>query len=266
MKKIHKTLLASAILALAFTSCTKTGPTGPAGATGATGSTGPNLSGTLEGYVDLFDQYGDLMTPATGVHITIPTLTSVHDSTTSSGMFQIPNLTTGTYELDFNKTGYGTTKVNSLNFTGGGTQYVQAHVQLTQVPSFTLTSIAVGTSTVATNPAITVTVTPGSSDTKARKAIVFFSNASTVSYTPGNYSGFQVVNIPATSTVVTTNIGASATLYPAGATSGSTLYLIAYPISYNSGASTYADIATGKTVFNNLLTTSPVATQTVVVP
>ena len=262
MKKITKTILSATIIVVALTSCTKTGAKGPAGSNGATG---PSLSGTLDGYVDLFDQYGDLMSPANGVQITIPGKTGT-DTTINSGIFQIPNLTTGTYEVDLAKTGYGSIKVNSLNFVGGGTQYVAAHIQLTQPPNFTLSGFTVGTSTVALNPGVTFTVTPSSSNTKGRKVIIFFGNASTVSNVPGNYLGYQIVNIPATATAIITTIGASATLYGAGAVTGSTIYLVAYPISDNSSASTYADIATGKTVFNNLLTTSSVATQTIVVP
>lgn len=259
--KISKIIATAFIAVVALTGCKKDGATGPAG---AAGPAGPSLSGTLEGYVDLYDEYGDLISNATGVYITIPGKTGT-DSTNSAGIFT-KNLSTGTYELDFAKSGYGSMKIPSLNFVGGGTQYINAHVQLTQLPTFTLSGFSVGTSTVATNPAVTVTITPGSANAKGRRVIVFFGSTASVSNTPGNYLGYQVINLPATSTSVTSNIGASTTLYGAGATSGNTIYLIAYPIADNSNASTYSDVATGKTVFNNVLTTSPVATQSVVVP
>jgi hypothetical protein len=263
MKKITLTILAAAAFAALSSSCKK-GDTGPSGATGATGPAGPTLSGTLEGYVDLFDQYGDLVSNAVGVSVTIPGKTGA-DSTNSGGMFT-KSLTTGTYELDFAKSGYGSTKVVSLNFVGGGTQYIQNHVQLTQIPTFSLSGLtaAVGTSTV--NPAVTVTITPGSTDTKVRKAICFFGNSASVSYMPGSYLNYQVINIPANVSSATANILASQTLYESGATSGSTLYLVAYPIAFNSSASAYADPVTGKTIFNNILTTSATPTQTVTVP
>ncbi len=245
--KIQKTILAAAVLVATFTSCTKTGTQGPAG---ANGSSGPSLTGTLEAYVDLFDQYGDLVSPASGVYVTCPTKTGT-DSTAASGMFT-KSLTTGTYELDFAKTGYAAMKVPSINFVGGGTQYVTAHIQMTQVPSYTVSAIAaaIGTSTV--NPAVSVTVTPSATDSKPRKIICFFGSSNTVSNTPGNYLGYQVVTVAASATSASVNLATTGTLYPLGAESGSTIYVIAYPIAYNTSASTYADMASGKTVFNNI--------------
>src|SRR5207237_8654310 len=117
----------------------------------------------------------------------------------SSGMFTKNNLRTGTYELDFAKTGYGSTKVNSLNFVGGGTQYIQAHIQMTQAASFSLTIVTSATATVQGASAVSLTVTPTGTDTKARKVICFFSTSSTVSSVPGNYMGSSAITIPANS-------------------------------------------------------------------
>ncbi len=258
-KKIYTTILASAILALAFTSCTKTGATGPAG---ATGGTGPNLSGTLQGYVDLFDEYGDLQTSANGVYVTIPGKTGT-DSTSTSGIFT-KSLSTGTYELDLAKIGYGAMKVPSLNFVGGGTQYINAHIQLTKAPTYALISIASGTVVAQGLTAVSVTVTPSSTDTKNRKVILFIGTSASVSYMPGNYTGTATINIPANSV---TGVGSISTalIYGAGIPTGSTVYIAAYPISVNAGASTYGDIITGKTIYNNINTASS-ATTTAVAP
>jgi hypothetical protein len=252
MKKIS--FLALTACAAIFASCSKTGPAGPAG---ASGPAGPNLTGTLEGYVELYDQYGVLVSPASGVSVTIPGRTTT-DTTTATGMFTISNLTTGTYELDFAKAGYGSTRAVSLNFVGGGTQYIQNHTAMAQPPSFTISNITLTT----LGSQITCSVTASSTDTKARKAILFVSNTPGVSSSPANYLGFTTVNIAANSANGAGTISAG-TLNGAGIVSGNTLYVAAYPISANTSASVYADIATGRQVFNNISGTAITATVTV---
>lgn len=253
--KTKLTLLALAVCTSLFVSCTKTGATGPAG---STGPAGPSLSGTLEGYVDLYDQYGTLVTPANSVSVTIPGRSQT-DTSTSAGMFTVNNMSTGTYEVDFAKTGYGAAKIVSLNFVGGGTQYIQNHVGLAQPPSFTLSGITLN----SIGGVITASVTASSTDTKARKVIVFLSNASTVSSAPANYLGTVTLNIAANSANGGGTIPANA-LNGAGIVSGNTLYVAAFPISGNVNASTYADIATGRTVYNNISGTA--VTANVLVP
>jgi hypothetical protein len=256
---MKKTILAAAIIAIALTGCKK-----PAdGATGPAGATGPNLSGTLEGYVDLFDAYGDLTANAASVYVTCPTKSGT-DSTASNGMFT-KSLSTGTYEIDFAKTGYGAIKIPSLNFVGGGTQYINGHIQMTQAPTYSLSTIATGTATSAGLTAISVTVTPSGVDTKNRKVICFLGTSGSVSYLPGNYTGTAIINIPANATTGVGSISV-ATANAAGVASGNvnTIYIAAYPIAVNNAASTYGDPATGKTIYNNINTASSVTTSTLV--
>jgi hypothetical protein len=252
MKKII--LLAFAAFSALFVSCSKTGPTGPAG---ASGPAGPNLTGNLEGYVELYDQYGVLVSPANGVSVTVPGRSST-DTTSATGMYTIHNLSTGTYELDFAKTGYGNAKVVSLNFVGGGTQYIQNHTAMAQPPSFTLSNVTL----TVVGSQVTCSVTAASTDTKARKAILFLSNAPGVSSDPATYLGYTTVNIAANSANGAGTIS-NGTLNGAGIVSGNTLYVAAYPISGNTSASVYADIATGRQVFNNISGTALTATVTV---
>src|ERR1017187_6563834 len=173
MKKVCIKVSAVVILAMLLaTSCTKTGATGPAGAAGGTGSTGPALTGTVVGYVDLFDQYGELL-PASAageVYLTSPNLAANWKDSTyvSSGGANTysTTLTTGTYQFNVTtKTGgFGNLLINSMNFVGGGTQYNTAHIQLAQVPTFSVTGLSVGTSTSEINPAVTTTVTIAGGD------------------------------------------------------------------------------------------------------
>jgi hypothetical protein len=274
MKKTFIKISALSIsMMILATSCTKTGATGPTGATGATGATGPYLTGTLVGYVDLFDQYGELLPASTAgeVYLTSPSISGWKDSTyvnTSGANTYSATLTTGTYQFNVTtKTGgFGNLVINSMNFTGGGTQYNTTHLQLAQVPTFSVTGLSVSTNTSATNPAVTTTVTVVGGDiAKSRKAIIFFGSASTVSSNPATYLGYAFATVAPNSYTATTNILCTSTLFPAGADSSMTIYLNAYPISYINGASAYTDVNTGKVIFNNVGVTT-VSSASVVVP
>jgi hypothetical protein len=260
MKKSQITILSVAAVVVLFTGCSKP-KDGATGAGGATGAQGPLLSGNVKGYVDLFDAYGDLAANASNVYVTVPGI-SVVDSTSTNGMFT-KNLTTGTYELDYTKSGYGTAKIISLNFVGGGTQYITNHIQMTQPPVYSLSAINSSTATVAGQIAVTLTVTPSIADTKARKVICFIGTNSSVSYLPTNYTGFVIVNIPANAT---SGVGSISTTiaYESGIPSGSSAYIAAYPIAVNNTASIYSDISTGKTIYNNINFSSSVTTNVIV--
>lgn len=259
MKKISIYFALMIASALFFSACSKTGATGPAG---STGPAGPSLSGTLEGYVDLFDEYGDLQGGTGGVYVTVPGKTDT-SFTASTGMFT-KNLTTGTYELDFGKSGYGSLKAASVNFVGGGTQYINNHFEMTKPATWIISGLSVGSATVAGAPVASASVTVGSTDTRARKAICFYSKTAGVSNTPGTYLGSFIINIPANALNGVANLS-TANANAAGVQSGDAIYLIAYPIAVNNSASTYADISTGKTVYNNINAASSV-TATAVFP
>ena len=110
-----KSLLISAlaIVAIAFTSCTKEGPEGPAGKDAT-------LKGSIIGYVKLYDEFGKEITDKSGVNVTIdgasPAVTATTDAT---GKFTVNNLPTGTYDIIVSKTGYATDKSMGFPFVGG---------------------------------------------------------------------------------------------------------------------------------------------------
>lgn len=253
MNFYRKTILLAAFV-IAISGCKKSSNT--AGPAGATGPAGPSLSGTLEGYVDLFDEYGTLMSPLDGVHITVAGKTHV-DSTNAAGKYSI-NLSTGTYEIDLSKTGFGAMVIPSVNFVGGGVQYVNTHIPLTQPASYSLSSIS---STTVTGGSVTFTVTPLNTDTKNRRVACFYGTNSAVSNDPATYAGVFFINISAGSTngigtLTANNVNAVGI----GSGSGTLVYVAAYPISVNTNASVYSDIATGRNIYNNLNTSSVATT------
>ncbi|MGZ3903656.1 MAG: hypothetical protein ACXVC6_08175 [Bacteroidia bacterium] len=239
---------------LAVSGCKKNSNT--AGPAGATGPSGPSLSGTLEGYVDLFDEYGTLLSPLDGVHITVAGKSHI-DSTNAAGKYSI-SLTTGTYEIDLSKTGFGAMVIPSINFVGGGVQYVNTHIPLTQPASYSLSSI---TSATVAGGNVTFTVTPSNTDTKNRRVACFYSTNSAVSNDPATYSGVFFVNITAGNTSGIGTLQASAVNgVGIGSGSGTLVHVAAYPVAVNNNASAYSDIATGRNIYNNLNTASVVTT------
>lgn len=237
MKKTTFILITSSVL---FSFCKKQeGPQGPQG------SAGPSLSGTLVGYVDVYDSYGALQ-KSDSVTINV-TGKSISAPTDTMGKFVISNLTTGTYELVISKPTYQDTKIPSLNFVGGGTQYLTNRIGITQTPAFTLSNLSFsnifGT--------ISYTVTASTSDSKARKAIIFLSKNSNVSNNPSSYASTIIANIGAGSTNAIGTISSS-NMTQWGFNSGDVIYAIAYPISNANNASIYFDTNSGKIAYNNL--------------
>ncbi|MCX7728833.1 MAG: carboxypeptidase-like regulatory domain-containing protein [Bacteroidia bacterium] len=214
---------------------------------GPQGPPGPSLSGNLVGYVDVYDSYGALQKlDSVLVNVTGRSAGSLTDTL---GKFTITNLTTGTYELNFSKPNYQSTKIPSLNFVGGGTQYISNRIAITQAPSFTISNL--GFSNVFGT--ISYTITASASDVKARKVIMFLSKNSNVSSSPSSYAGSLIANIAAGSTNAIGTISAS-TLSQLGFNSGDVVYAIVYPISNANNASVYFDVNSGKMFYNNINT------------
>lgn len=239
MKKISLIILIATQILI---SCKKKeGPQGPQG------PAGPSLSGTLIGYVDVYDSYGNLK-KSDSVNVSI-TGKGISVLTDTLGKFTINNLNTGVYELVISKPTYQNTKIPSLNFVGNGTQYITNRIGITQAPAFTLSNLGFSN----TFGTITYTITASTSDTKARKAIMFLSKNPSVSNLPSTYIGSIIANITAGSTNAIGTIS-STQLSQMGFNSGDMVYAIAYPISNASNASVYFDTNTGKLFYNNINT------------
>lgn len=136
MKKILPIL---PILLLIF-SCTKqvgvAGPTGAQGATGATGGGSVNDTGTITGQVSLYNEFSFPQSGFSGVTVTITSGSVQFTATTSaSGTYQFSGMHTDTYNLTYQKTGYGTMKIYGLSHFAGGQQPTAVQsVDLIQIP------------------------------------------------------------------------------------------------------------------------------------
>lgn len=121
---MKKNLLFLSLL-IAAISCTKErGVSGPAGAPGAAGTDGKGSAtdtGTIAGRLFLFDEFSFPQSSTAGVTVTLSSGSQQHNLTTdASGQYHFSGITTGTYDLSFQKPGYGTMKVFGIAHFGGG--------------------------------------------------------------------------------------------------------------------------------------------------
>lgn len=160
-----------------------TGPEGEQGETGATGAEGPSLSGSISGFVDLWDVSGNqiLPSPLTKVSIYEKNITVACDS---NGRWQIDSLTSGIYDLTFELDGYGTYIKKSLQFVGGNELYY-GRITLGQIPDYYVSTVS------ATNNGDQITFTGVFDNVPTTSSniycIIFIGTDSSVSSNPDQY-------------------------------------------------------------------------------
>lgn len=253
------------MIVMIFTSCKKeTGPAGPTGPSGTTGATGPILSGTLEGYVQLYDMYGNrVYHPQDSTSLQINSTTVLTDTT---GKYSF-TLTTGTYNVNILSRpadNYGSTIIEGLQFSGGGT--FERDAAISKIPNFTISTLTVkDTSFPAANPVqyVKFSGTVSSSDTKARTLAVFVNDNSVVSSSTAQY---LAALDPANSAVAAngstfTFYLKSANIYAGtGLSPSQTAYFAVYPAAVNwYNTSNYLDYGTDRKIYTAIGTTPMLA-------
>jgi len=131
------------LLLFAVVSCTKEqgvpGPTGPQGPAGANGQSAASDTQSITGTVVVYSEFSKVLTDGSGVVVTLSSGSQTHlDTTDAAGNYNFPGIPTGTYDLTFQRTGYGTMKFFGLSHFGGGTQPTQVlPIDLLQIPAKT---------------------------------------------------------------------------------------------------------------------------------
>jgi hypothetical protein len=250
MNKILLSLAAATALIFGINSCSKTGPTGPAG---------PLSTGTLTGFVTVYDQYGfKVLGDLSGATVSIPGQAGDTGTTNPAGAYAINNLKTGIYNLVYSQTGCGTVLANDVSFLGGGT--INRNQTLSLIPSFSLFGANIIDTVEATDSGVLIRGVD-TVNSVARTFIVFAGSASTVSSTPSTYVYENTNTIKAGGGAWSLFIPSQA-LIDAGLPAYSMAYFVVYP--YSTGQATYVDLSTGKTVFPALGT--PTTVLSVLVP
>ena len=245
------------LIAVAFTNCKKDSTEGPQG---VQGPAGPLLTGTLEGYVSLWDQYGGrILTSQAGDTISLVG-TNQKAYTDSTGLYKFPGLTTGVYSVAVSKPGFGNTMVQNIQLAGGGNTIANAKISqpsTTVVPAL-LDSIGALTGN------ITVYTTLPSNSPQARTFILYVGNTASVSANTATYLVYYTKSVNANSLKLPFVIPKT-DLYDAGFVTGQTVYFAAYGIGATLTASAFVDYNNqGRTVFTALST--PPATMSLIVP
>ena len=252
MKNTLNYLVALAIITILFASCAKDGATGPAGANGTNGGVGPagpSLTGSIEGFVRKFDQYGNgIETGMSGVAVSLIGNTTVNTTTDSTGKYIFNNVSTGIYNLSATDSLFGYVMVNPAQFIGGGT-LLRANITMTEIPNFMVTGMTfVDTVLNLTDSAIEINGTIGTTDGNAREAIIFIGSTINTNSNPANYQMFTNVAVKAGTNTFKLFIQLNS-LYDLGYLPTQTIYFASYGISLPLTASSYQDATTGNNVF-----------------
>lgn len=79
----------------------------------------PNLKGDIIGYAYCFDEFGNPFEDFSGIHVLTEPNREYHAITDENGKYVIKDVINGTYNLSFEKEGFGTMKLQSVKHLGG---------------------------------------------------------------------------------------------------------------------------------------------------
>ncbi len=107
------------------------------------GPPGGISSGTMVGFVKLYDEYGFIIEDKSGVKVTITgTDPGISATTNSQGRYEINDLETGNYHLEFSKDGFGTYTYR-LGFLAGPVPDYVGFQSMVQVSTTQITGLNV---------------------------------------------------------------------------------------------------------------------------
>ena len=87
---------------------------------GPAGIDGPWVTGTLQGTIDVTNEFGRDMEDKSGFTVKVEN-TSLSATTDQDGYWRIDSLHTGTYDISCSKQGFVTNRIVAYSFIGGGT-------------------------------------------------------------------------------------------------------------------------------------------------
>ena len=227
------------------------GPQGTAGTIGATGKDANRLKGDITGFVNLFDETGNSIAKD-GMKVTlVGSSPEISGTTNEDGKYELKGVESGTYDLAFTKTNFGTFRRLSVPHLGGNAPTFLGSNNLWETAKTVVSKLSVevkGTS-ILVSGASTPVMPAGTAASLQRRARVFFGKDDKVSFL--NYvSTFNQFLIPAptgsdgTFALSLTNANFS------GFKSGDKVFIICYGISPLENA--FTDIVTGRTIFSGV--------------
>ncbi len=212
----------------------------------------PQVTGKISGELRLTDEFGFEEPDHSYMMITANNTNGTHSL--ADGKFQINGLLAGTYNLVFQKAGYGTFKKFNIILPAGASGIQLNGIEyLGKISTTAISALAINFNSNDSTYSIGCTLAPVPTVANPRAFRLFFGKNNTI-----NHQNYFFT--PANTWVATTASGLITgfpreQFYTNGFAAGETVYVIAYGESLTTN--TYTDPATGKKVFPNVNTIVP---------
>lgn len=217
-----------------------------------TDTVAPVLTGSISGFVNLYEESGAQIKDRAGVKVYIEGRNSFA-YTNTDGRYLLENVEAGIFNIVFEKAGFGIHKIIAREFVGGGDAYLY-NIALLVLPSFNVTSLDI----IKTNGSFPYLRMSGNlSDAReySRMVVLFFGKKENVSNDPMNYLYVNTAYVNEDSSSYSSSLYYKEYLLDSGFNSGETVHVAAY--SSSRGYWGVYDPITGRDFFYNV-GTSPV--------
>lgn len=207
----------------------------------------PVLTGSISGFVDLYEEDGSQINDKSGVKISIEGRNNFA-FTNSDGRYHLENVSAGIFNIVYEKEGFGLNKIIAREFVGGGNAFINS-IPLLKLPNFNVTSLNI----IKAQGSSDLTISGNISNAKSysRYVISFFGKSENVSNDPQNYLMATHIYVYRDSTTFTSSwSNLNESLLAVGFNSGETIYVAAY-----SSSLTYSytpDPITGRLFYYNV--------------
>ncbi len=197
------------------------------------------LEGSIVGFVSLIDENGNEVNDKSNVTVTIDDL-DLSATTDENGRYELKDVPSGTYNISFSKTNYGTIKRYSFQLVGGNVPTLFYSTSLYEQPDIELNNLDISYN--GTNISVAGDIT----EVNQYRAQIFISTSPDVSYsnyeyTPGTYGFCCVPTYQLWFTIYLNNSPYK---------QGDTIYLVIYFINYNEDFG-YYDYETDEYIYSS---------------
>ncbi len=175
------------------------------------------IKGNIVGFVNLIDENGNEVDDKSGVNVSIEEISASVD-TNEDGRFELADVPAGTYNLIFNKTGYGINKRFSYQFIGGNVPALLSETTMYEQPKTEIQSLDI------TNDDNMINILGNTLETDRYSFQIFLNDSSNVSNLNFDYSSGRntICCLPMT------QFSGSIYLGESSYSSGDEVYLVVY--------------------------------------
>ncbi len=208
----------------------------------------PVLTGSISGFVSLYEEDGTSIKDRSGVKVSIEGRSNFA-FTNSDGRYKLENVSAGIFNIVYEKEGFGLNKIIAREFVGGGDAFIY-ELPLSKLPSYNVTSLNIVKST-AQPQSLHIGGQVSDARDYYRHLILFFGEKISVSNNPQDYLSLRTIYIYEDSTSFGFPIDNYRIYFlQEGFNLGDTVYAVAYSISdYGWGTQ---DPLTGRYYFFNV--------------